>query len=41
MKDDDWQTEEDKQMRKALEVSMDKQGKRARKEVSFKLNVDF
>ena len=38
---DDFQTEDDKRMRKALEVTMDKQGKRFSKEASFKLNVDF
>ena len=38
---EDFQTEEDRQMRNALEVSMGKEGRRFSKESSFKLNVDF
>jgi len=38
---DDFQTDEDKEMRRALEVAMEKQGRRFTKEVNFKLNIDF
>jgi hypothetical protein len=39
--DDDFQTDEDRQWRLALQVSMEKEGKRLSKESNFKLNVDF
>ena len=38
---DDYQTSEDKEMRRALEVSMERQGKKFGKEANFKLNIDF
>lgn len=39
--DDDFQTDEDKQMRAALLVSEDGPRRRFSKETSFKCNVDF
>lgn len=40
-KEDDLQTEEDKEKNKILEIALGKEGKRISKEQNFKLNVDF
>lgn len=38
---DDFQTEQDREMRRVLEVADNTKGKRSVKETSFKINLDF
>lgn len=38
---DDFQTEQDREMRRVLEVADSSKGRRGVKETSFKINLDF